>query len=150
MNTFAKSMMRIASVGLILAVMVACGGDDDATTDENGDTAPPQDPTGWTWTLVELNGQPLVENTVIDMTLTSDEASGTGGCNGYNGAITIDGSSFTVATEMARTMMACEDAIMAQEDAYLAALADVATFEIVDDDLLLMDADGTVVARFNP
>lgn len=131
----------VAAVLAVTMVMLACGGDD---ADEDAG-----DPTGRTWVLTELGGQPPAEGSAIDLTITDGTIAGSGGCNTYTGGVSIDGSDLTVATELARTMMACEEPLMSQEDAFLAMLSTVTGFEMDDDELRLTDSGGTVVARFS-
>lgn len=132
-------------VVLIIAVLgvTACGSSaDDAEADSI-------DPSGREWVLVELDGEEVLPDVVVDMTITDDQVSGAGGCNRYMGTVDIEDSSITVASEVASTMMACPDEIMAQETAYLAALTSATGFTATEDELQLTNADDTVVARFN-
>jgi heat shock protein HslJ len=63
-----------------------------------------------------------VEGTGVVVTFSADgTVSGTAGCNQFSGGYSIDGDSIAIGPLMS-TMMACEDAIMAQEQAVIAAL----------------------------
>lgn len=113
-----------------------------------GCSEPVTDPTGRTWQLVTLDGAPLVEGTVIDMTLEDDAVSGTAGCNGYSGPASFEDGSMTLGPEFAVTFMACEDPIMTQEQAYINALTRVTAYELSPDELLLQDGQGITIATF--
>jgi heat shock protein HslJ len=129
-----KSIM----VGLLVLTAVGCSGSAG-------------DPTGRSWLLAELNGSPPVESTVIDMTIEGEVVSGNSGCNNYSGAAAFDPDEGTMALgpDFAATMMACEPAIMDQEQEFLTALTETASYEIVDDKLVLGDTDGTVLVEFD-
>jgi heat shock protein HslJ len=45
-------------------------------------------------------------------------------------------------------MMACEEPIMTQEQAFLAMLLEAETYELAGDELSLLDGSSTVVASF--
>ncbi len=60
----------------------------------------------------------------VDVTAVFDtrgKLSGNGGCNNYNGPYTVDGEKIKIGP-LASTKMTCEQAVMDQESAYLAAL----------------------------
>lgn len=101
------------------------------------------------WTMTELAGAAPLADTVVDFNLTADgTVSGSAGCNQYTGSATFADGEMTLGPNLASTMMACEDPIMAQESAFIAALERVAGYELVDGELRLTDADGNVLARF--
>jgi putative lipoprotein len=101
-----------------------------------------------TWQLVELEGSAPISGTTIDMTIDGEVVSGSSGCNQYNGPVTYGGGEMTLGPNFAATMMACEEAIMDQEQAYLSALASVTGYEVSGDELSLTDDSGEVVAVF--
>lgn len=72
---------------------------------------------------------------------------GNSGCNTYFAGYTVDGNSLTI-SQAGSTMMACEEAIMAQEAAYLAALQSAATFTVEGDELRIANGDGETVLVF--
>jgi heat shock protein HslJ len=131
-----KSMMTM--VGLLLLAAVGC-------------SSSAGDPTGRSWLLAELDGSPPVEGTTIDMTIDGEVVSGNSGCNNYTGTATFDPDegSMTLGPDFAATMMACEPAIMDQEQEFLTALTETSAFEIVDDKLVLTDTEGTVLVEFD-
>ncbi len=79
----------------------------------------------------------LVEAAPVTMDVAEDgTVSGRSACNQYSGSATIDGSSVTFGP-FASTMMACEDAVMAVESAYLMAMGAVESGARNGDELIL-------------
>jgi heat shock protein HslJ len=92
----------------------------------------------------------LIEGTTLTATFRLTEVSGSAGCNTYSGTYSTNGNVMAVAG-VATTRMACEEDVMAQEDAYLAALRGVAFVEPRGDTLLLTDRNGRLsVALVRP
>ncbi|MCC7359071.1 MAG: META domain-containing protein [Anaerolineales bacterium] len=105
---------------------------------------------GTHWQLTEINGQPAVAGDVTPTLqfLPEDRLSGNGGCNGYGGAYTVNGSALQF-SEMMSTLMACaDDALTTQESAYFQALGSVASYALSGDTLTLKDASGAPVLVF--
>lgn len=136
-----RSSSRVRHLVLVsLAAVLALG----ACAEGSGN-----DPTGRTWQLATLGGSPVLDGTVIDLTIDGDTVSGTAGCNNYNGPATVgDGDSMTLGPEFAVTFMACEESVMDQEQGYLNALTQVTSYQIAAEELLLKDANGVVIATF--
>lgn len=104
------------------------------------------------WKLVELRGEPAVaapNQTKPHLVLRLGErpsARGSGGCNRFFGGFRVAGE--TIAFErVASTMMAC-GAGMEQEQLFLTALGAAKTWTIEGQTLLLRDAEGKPLARF--
>jgi heat shock protein HslJ len=71
--------------------------------------------------------------------------SGNVGCNSFSGGYTFEGDRLTIDPRMAMTMMACEESLMALEQAITAHLAAVAGYRQTGTRLELLDAEGTVL-----
>lgn len=104
------------------------------------------------WKLTALHGQPVVMADALrqpHLLLQPERhrVSGSGGCNRISGGYTLAGDRLTFG-RTAATMMACPDG-MAQERAFLDALSTVARWQIDGQRLLLRDARGEVVLRFD-
>ncbi|MCR8550373.1 META domain-containing protein [Salipiger sp. P9] len=128
--------MRIAGWGLALSLAGA------AMADE---------PVGPLWQVVALDGRDA-EAPVPEMRF--DEAgrlAGTGGCNRYRASVGIDGGAMRIEGTMA-TRMFCGPAVMAQEQAFFALLAQVDGWQIAAPDRLALFAGARVVieARRGP
>lgn len=95
------------------------------------------------WIAVELNGKP-VEGLTLDY--TTDKVSGTGGCNRFNGPITIEDDAVQIGP-LASTKMMCEgkSEIEAQ---YFTALEAARSFVVEDDTLTLKGEDGHDLVKF--
>jgi heat shock protein HslJ len=90
-----------------------------------------------------------LEGTELTAIFTGDAVSGNAGCNTYNGGYTLDGDQVAVGPLMT-TMMACEDAIMAQEQQFLTALQVPATVEVSGGNVTLRDAAGAMQVTLAP
>jgi len=108
-----------------------------------------QELTGGIWLLTELNGAEPIAGTTLTAEFDEDgRVGGSSGCNSYNTTYILDGNKLTFGEQVASTMMACPDPIMKQEGEFHQALADTATYEIKDDELVLSDSSGNEIARF--
>jgi heat shock protein HslJ len=104
---------------------------------------------GPTWTLTE--GVPLsvpMEGAVVTAQFEAGTLTGTGGCNNYTTRYQLQGSSLSIAPEIAATAMACPDPQMAVEDEYFDRLPDVASYSVDGDALTLSDADGEPLLEY--
>jgi heat shock protein HslJ len=103
------------------------------------------------WMLTQLGDRAITEDAVSTrptLTLDSDSqrASGSSGCNRMTGSYELTGDSLTFGA-MAGTMMACIKGMDVEKD-YLAALARVKKWQIKGQELVLLDGEGKVLARF--
>lgn len=111
--------------------------------------------TPWQATMVNNNQQAvtgLIEGTTITANFSADgNVSGKAGCNNYFGGYQVDGDKLTIG-QLGSTMMACVEpaGVMEQESAYLAQLAKAATYSIHGDQLEIRDADGALIASYQP
>lgn len=105
---------------------------------------------GHYWKAVELGGTPVPESGLTrepHLRFDGDgRAAGSDSCNGVSGPYTVDGSALAFGQFVA-TMMACPDT-QAVEQAFRDALTATARWQLSGDRLELLDAAGTVVARF--
>jgi heat shock protein HslJ len=88
---------------------------------------------------------PAVEGVGAGLTFNEDgTVTGTSGCNGLGGEYTVEGDQITFG-EFASTLMACDDPIMAQEDAAHQVMTGTATYEIEGDTLTITKNDNRLV-----
>jgi heat shock protein HslJ len=114
---------------------------------------------GTSWKVMNYNnGKEAVVGllTATEITLNfgaDNQVSGNSGRNTYSGGYEVSGDALKVGP-LASTMMACDQpaGVMDQEQQYLAALQNAATFEIAGDTLTIRDAGGAmqVVATATP
>ena len=91
-----------------------------------------------------------IAGTTLTATFTAGgEVGGNAGCNNYSGPYKLDGTSLTVGP-LATTMMACEQAILDQETAFLAALQTPTTVETSGATVTLRDASGATQVILSP
>lgn len=92
------------------------------------------------WNLASLVGAPPLEGVSVFLQFGADgTVSGSDGCNNFSTTYTEDGANLTIAQPVASTMMACEQPIMDQAAAFMAALAATNTFDTSTGELALSD-----------
>lgn len=88
---------------------------------------------------------PAVEGTTAGLTFNEDgTVTGSSGCNGLGGDYTVEGNQVTFG-EFVSTLMACEDPIMAQEDAAHQVLTGIAAYEIEGEVLTITNNDSVLI-----
>jgi heat shock protein HslJ len=91
-----------------------------------------------------------IAGTTLTATFTAEgQVGGDAGCNSYSGPYKLDGTSLTVGP-LATTRKACEQAIMDQETAFLAALQTPTTVETSGATVTLRDASGATQVVLSP
>lgn len=123
-------------LALVVVVMVAC------SDDEGSNDASPLE--GTTWTLTSADGTDAVAEATANLTLTDGQASGSGGCNSFNGSYTLDGDQLSFGP-LASTQMACEEPVMAQEATVFSVLGAAESYSIDGDQLTISSPAGSLV-----
>jgi heat shock protein HslJ len=95
------------------------------------------------WTAIQLNGKP-VDGLTLDY--TTDKVSGTGGCNRFNGPISIEDDAIQIGP-LATTKMMCEGK-SELESQYFAALEAARSFVVQSNILTLKAEDGHDLIKF--
>ena len=138
--------MRRIIIGLALAAVAfsvtAC-----STTGGTGGTL---DGTSWALKTYDVSGTATAvpAGTRVDAKFADGKVSGSSGCNVYNATVTISGATIKVGTT-ATTMMACDAARTALEQAYLGNLAKAATFTATSDTLTMFDSSGKSILVYS-
>jgi heat shock protein HslJ len=122
---------------VVLGLAAACGGG-------GGDAA---DIENKPWQLTSAAGLTIPDGVVPSATFTDGNVFGTAGCNTYRASYTLDGDSLEI-SEPAGTLIGCPLPVDEFERAYLDALGQVATWELDGEELVLSDADGGELLRF--
>ena len=106
---------------------------------------------GTGWILTSMQGEPPLPKTTITLEFAGDNrAGGSSGCNQYSTSYTqIDATNALKFGEAALTRKGCPEPLMAQEQAYLQALAAVTGFHLEGHMLSLTDTNDTTVAEFS-
>ncbi len=91
----------------------------------------------------------LLAGTEINAELAGGKISGKGGCNSYFGSYTTSGASITI-SQVGSTKMACSGEIMAQENAFLSALAATTGYSVAGDQLTLSQPGGQLIFTAAP
>jgi len=113
----------------------------------------PANPIVGSWTVTGYNDAKSavvspIAGTQLTAVFTEDgKVSGSAGCNQYNGSYTLDGDKISIGP-LATTKMACEEPIMAQEQAFLAAMQSAATVSVEAGKPVLRSADGATAVTF--
>ena len=103
---------------------------------------------GTAWVLESLGGEAPLAGHVPTLRFEGSRAAGSDGCNRYMAEWQSAGSKLAFSSGPAATMMACEPAVMAQADAFQAALTAANAYRRDGDRLLLLAEDGRVLATF--
>jgi len=110
---------------------------------------------GTVWQLASYaDGQGQTVTALADSKVTAEfqdgQVGGSAGCNQYGGEYKHSGKRLTVGM-LAMTEMYCQsEALMDQEQAYLAALGSAASFQIAAGRLEVSNGEGEVVLTFGP
>lgn len=126
------------SVGLV-ALLAACS---STTPAAPGPAAPTL--AGTSWSVTQLNGRTVLAGAAPTMEFGNDAVSGSTSCNRFTAGFTQSGATVTI-TPGAQTAMACADDVMAQEQAFTAALAKVAAVRAAGDGVQLVDASAAAL-----
>ena len=102
--------------------------------------------TYWSLQTLNVNQIPVGVLQTISFSAAST-TTGNGGCNQFNGPYVVSGQSLRIGP-LGTTSMACEEAVAAQEQAYLPALQSTTSFELTGNQLILRDGSGREIARF--
>ena len=99
------------------------------------------------WLVEDIGGRGVIDR--ARSTIAFDDqgrVSGSGGCNQFNGPVSIEGSSLTFGP-LASTRRACTEALMNQEDRFFAALDAARTYRYDGSYLFLSDQYGNDILR---
>ena len=106
---------------------------------------------GTTWRLVDLGGRPArpagTDAPNLRLDAAQKRAGGNTGCNSFGGEYELNGEALRFGMLASTRRAYTDDALNAQEAAYLRALADTRAWRITDGTLVLSSESG-VVARF--
>ena len=133
-----KINKSLFALTLVLTLSLAACGTSERDTDLK-DTS---------WSLIEVNGQPILDGTNPTLVFEEDRAGGNGSCNAFGGHYTAENGKLTFGP-IESTLMYCEGT-MDQESAYFSALQEAAGYQIRGGNLQILDAGGQVTLTFAP
>jgi heat shock protein HslJ len=146
-------LVIIAATVLLLPILAACGGSAGESTAGSPSPAPiGAQPTGGaplagtSWVLAEgpLSSEDLADSG-ITLEFTETEVSGSSGVNRYFGGYTSSTDGSLQIDTLGSTMMAGDEAAMALEQEYLAALQSIFGYTATDGTLTLVGAADQVL-----
>ena len=137
--------MRRSFIGLALVTIALVAAACTASPGAGGTI----DGTSWRLTVQDIEGTetPVPQGVVITAAFADGKVTGNAGCNSYNAPVTVDGAKITFGTA-ATTAMACDPAVNAFEQEYLANLAAAASFTATADSLTIWEAGGKQLLVF--
>ena len=141
-------MRRLALPGTTLAVLAlaltACGGGSSATSE-------PQSlaDTSYTVTTITVEGAEREVLPPVEIVFTADAINVATPCNGMSGPVTYSETTLTIGA-LAQTKMACEAALMEQDQVIADALAANPTWQVADGALTLTGGGTVIVAEPSP
>jgi heat shock protein HslJ len=140
MRRHTVALATIALVGGALT-LTACEGGSSATSDPQSlaDTA-------YTVTSITVDGADREVLPPVEIAFTTDSISVATPCNGMSGPVTYSETTLTVGA-LAQTKMACEPALMEQDQLIADALAATPTWQVADGALTLTGAGTVIVAE---
>ena len=102
---------------------------------------------GSAWRLLDLGGAGVLDRAPTLEFPDSGRVAGNASCNRYFGSVRVDGDSIHFSA-MGSTKMACAEDINAQEQRFLAALSEAATFTVEDSILFITSRNLAQPLRF--
>lgn len=131
--------------GIALFAMLGCAGCSSTGT-ATKPASPPLE--GSAWVLSSLPGRSLVPGATPTARFETGRVFGTDGCNRYSMPFRAQGTEIEIGPIGASTKMACPENIMAQAQAFTAALLNARRFRHGAGTLELLDTRGDVLATF--
>jgi len=134
-----RPMAWLAAALLLTLVLAACGDDSGSGSLDDSE-----------WVLETIDGAEALDNVSATMTFgDNDELFGSASCNRYTGTWEAGDDDALTLMPGAMTMMACEQPVMDQETAFVAAMTNTASYNRDGDELTLRDADGNDLATLD-
>ena len=135
-----RLVMSAVLVGVLIAGVAASCTTEPVVTSPSEDDQPSAGSLDGTWVLAsgihDGTALPMPDGALIDVTFDGATVGGTAACNSWFGEVAVGERSMSF-SGLGQTEMACEEARMAAEGAYLRALGAVAAFELGADTLTL-------------
>lgn len=122
-----------------MAVLGACGGDEAASVT-------PEDLDGTSYVVTSIEEATIVEGSEIVISFEDGMILIEAGCNSQRGGYSIEDGTLVVGAAMAGTMMACDQALMDQDQLMVDIVTAGPTIELDGSELVLATDSTTVTA----
>lgn len=122
-----------------MLVLGACGDDDTASTPSAADLD------GRNFEAFEIEGYEIVEGSNVFLTFVEGDIVVNAGCNTQRASYSVDGDGTLEVGEMAATLMACDDELMAQDELVVAIVSDSPTLSLEENTLTVDGGDDAVM-----
>jgi heat shock protein HslJ len=139
----------LVAAAILALATTACAMDSDAGEIPTAPTTPPDPLDGTGWQLEQAESLEIPADLVITVAFANRSITGSGGCNRYSGTYEVDGDDLTIELS-ASTTMACVPRVDAAEQVFLAALADVESFDQPSEDRLVLTTSNDARLTFGP
>ncbi len=105
---------------------------------------------GTHWILKYLEGHPPIAETLISLQIGPNYFSGSAGCNRYSAEYTAKLQNGFSIDELAKNTADClePEGVLEQENHYTELLLSSVTYQLVEQELFLIDAQGAIVLRY--
>jgi len=134
-----RPMAWLAAALLLTVAMAACGSDSGSGSLDDTE-----------WVLETINGAEALDNISATMEFADDDQLfGSASCNRYSGTWTTGDDDALTLNPGAMTRMACEQPVMDQENAFVAAMTNTASYNRDGDELTLRDSAGNDLATLD-
>lgn len=154
-----RTLWLVAVIGVLVIAVVGCGNDGSDDTSSSTSSSSPSSPpataagtplAGTQWALSDATnlGVPTAGVSVTAEFGDDGRMSGSSGCNTYTAPYRASGSNLTIGPDIAGSKIACERAVAAVEDVYIARLPQVKSFEISGKTLTLRGTDGETLLAY--
>lgn len=103
---------------------------------------------GGAWRVEDINGAGIIDRSQVTLEFADGRVAGSSGCNSYTAPVTLSGEGISVG-EVVGTLKACAEALMDQEQKFIAALEAAERFEIDPTGALILHGSGgqSILAR---
>ena len=112
--------------------------------------ARPADPPPYAgeWVVDTIDNIKVMPESQVTLRIQQSQVNGLAACNTYRGSFTVDGATVKVG-ELLKTMKACDQPRMSEENEFLAVLRQVVRYDIRPDDTLVLTTSDrrTIVAK---
>lgn len=137
-----RASMTVPAFTLVMGAVLLASGADAASN-----RMPELERTAWS--VSTLPGIATLSDRRATLRFENERVHGTDGCNRYSAPYSTSPEGFQLSAPVVSTKMACPEPVMQQADAFLAALAKARGARIDDGHLVLVDADGVIVATLD-